>query len=103
GELINKDPKNMKSNWGKEEENSRSLKNGWLYTGHLAMQNEDGYFYIVGRKKEMIIVGGFNIYPQEVEGVLYEHPDVKESSVVGIPDPEKGEIVKAYIVPKNEA
>src|SRR5699024_9994194 len=58
---------------------------------------------IVGRKKEMVIIGGFNIYPQEVEGVLYEHPDVKESAVVGIPDPEKGEIVKAYIVPKNEA
>src|SRR5699024_10955219 len=72
-----------------------------LYTGDLAMQDEDGYFYIVGRKKEMIIVGGFNIYPQEVEGVLYEHPDVKESAVVGIPDPEKGVIVKAYIVPKD--
>ena len=103
GELIIKGPQIMKGYWGNEEETSRSLKNGWLYTGDLAMQDEDGYFYIVGRKKEMIIVGGFNIYPQEVEGVLYEHPDVKESAVVGIPDPEKGEIVKAYIVPKDGA
>lgn len=103
GELIIKGPQIMKGYWGNEEETGRSLKNGWLYTGDLAMQDEDGYFYIVGRKKEMVIIGGFNIYPQEVEGVLYEHPDVKESAVVGIPDPEKGEIVKAYIVPKNEA
>ncbi|CAH0161011.1 Long-chain-fatty-acid--CoA ligase [Peribacillus sp. Bi96] len=65
------------------------------------MMDEDGYFYIVGRKKEMIIVGGFNIYPQGVEGVLYEHPDVKEAAVVGIPNQENGETVKAYVVPKD--
>lgn len=63
--------------------------------------DEEGYFYIVGRKKEMIIVGGFNIYPQEVESVLYEYPNVQEAAVVGIPDTENGEIVKAYIVPKD--
>ena len=103
GELIIKGPQIMKGYWGNEEETAMSLKNGWLYTGDLAMQDEDGYFYIVGRKKEMIIIGGFNIYPQEVEGVLYEHPDMKESAVVGIPDPQKGEIVKAYIVPKEGA
>jgi long-chain acyl-CoA synthetase len=91
----------MKGYWNNEQETNRSLQNGWLYTGDLAMMDEDGYFYIVGRKKEMIIVGGFNIYPQEVEGVLYEHPDVKEAAVVGIPNLVNGETVKAYVVPKD--
>lgn len=65
--------------------------------------DEDGYFYIVGRKKEMIIVGGFNVYPQEVEGILYEHPDILDAAVVGVPDRESGERVKAFIVPKAGA
>ncbi|SFJ49060.1 long-chain acyl-CoA synthetase [Halobacillus dabanensis] len=101
GELVIKGPQVMKGYWRKEEETSHALRNGWLYTGDLAMTDEDGYFYIVGRKKEMIINGGFNIYPQEIESVLYEYPDVKESAVVGIPNREKGEIVKAYIVAKD--
>jgi long-chain acyl-CoA synthetase len=101
GELLIKGPQVMKGYWDNEQETHSALQNGWLYTGDLAMMDEDGYFYIVGRKKEMIIVGGFNIYPQEVEGVLYEHPDVKEAAVVGIPDAVHGEIVKAYIVPKD--
>ncbi|CDQ19051.1 long-chain-fatty-acid--CoA ligase [Halobacillus karajensis] len=101
GELIIKGPQVMKGYWKKDEETRHALRNGWLYTGDLAMTDEDGYFYIVGRKKEMIINGGFNIYPQEIESVLYEHPDVKESAVVGIPNHEKGEIVKAYIVAKD--
>ncbi len=101
GELLIKGPQVMKGYWNDEKETQRSLQNGWLYTGDLAMMDEDGYFYIIGRKKEMIIVGGFNIYPQEVEGVLYEHPDVKEAAVVGVPDQVHGEIVKAYIVPKD--
>ncbi|WP_085993044.1 long-chain-fatty-acid--CoA ligase [Oceanobacillus senegalensis] len=99
GELIIKGPQIMKGYWNNKEETKNALRNGWLYTGDLARQDEDGYFYIVGRKKEMIINGGFNVYPQEVENVLYEHPDIKECAVVGIPDPEKGEIVKAYIAP----
>ncbi|MFS0763843.1 long-chain-fatty-acid--CoA ligase [Peribacillus phoenicis] len=101
GELLIKGPQVMKGYWNNEQETNRSLQNGWLYTGDLAMMDEDGYFYIVGRKKEMIIVGGFNIYPQEVEGVLYEHPDVKEAAVVGIPNLVNGETVKAYVVPKD--
>lgn len=101
GELVIKGPQVMKGYWKKEDETSDALRNGWLYTGDLAMTDEDGYFYIVGRKKEMIINGGFNIYPQEIESVLYEYPDVKESAVVGIPNREKGEIVKAYIVAKE--
>ncbi|SFB22529.1 long-chain acyl-CoA synthetase [Lentibacillus halodurans] len=99
GELVIKGPQIMKGYWNNEEETKKSLKGGWLYTGDLAIQDGDGYFFIVGRKKEMIINGGFNVYPQEVENVLYEHPDIEECAVAGIPDQEKGEVVKAYIVP----
>lgn len=101
GELVIKGPQIMKGYWRNEEETRHTIKNGWLYTGDLAKQDEDGYFFIVGRKKEMIINGGFNVYPQEIENVLYEHPDVIECAVVGIPDTEKGEIVKAYLVAKE--
>jgi long-chain acyl-CoA synthetase len=101
GELLIKGPQVMKGYWNREEETRQTLQNGWLHTGDLAIMDEEGYFYIVGRKKEMILVGGFNIYPQEVEGILYEYPDVKEAAVVGIPDEIKGEKVKAYVVPKN--
>ncbi|KKK37206.1 long-chain fatty acid--CoA ligase [Mesobacillus campisalis] len=101
GELLLRGPQIMKGYWANQEETASTLQNGWLHTGDLAMMDEDGYFYIVGRKKEMIIVGGFNIYPQEIEGVLYEYPDIKEAAVVGIPHEEHGELVKAYIVPKD--
>lgn len=101
GELLIKGPQVMKGYWKNEAVTNNALKNGWLHTGDLAMMDEDGYFYIVGRKKEMVIMGGFNIYPQEIENVLFTHPDVKESAVVGIPDSEKGEIVKAYVTPKD--
>lgn len=100
GELLIKGPQVMLGYWNKPEETQQALRDGWFYTGDLATMDEDGYFYIVGRKKEMIIVGGFNVYPQEIEGVLYEHPHVLEAAVVGIPDGEAGEIVKAFIVPK---
>lgn len=101
GELLIKGPQIMKGYWNNREETNIALQDGWLHTGDLAMMDEDGYFYIVGRKKEMIIVGGFNIYPQEVEGVLYEHPDIQEAAIVGIPHKDHGETVKAYVVPKT--
>jgi long-chain acyl-CoA synthetase len=101
GELVIKGPQVMKGYWNREEETRQTLQKGWLHTGDLATMDEEGYFYIVGRKKEMILVGGFNIYPQEVEGVLYEYPDVKEAAVVGIPDEINGEKVKAYVVPRD--
>lgn len=101
GELLIKGPQVMKGYWKKETETYQALRDGWLYSGDLAMMDEDGYFYIVGRKKEMIIVGGFNIYPQEVESVLYDHPDVQEAAVVGIPVKDGEEIVKAYVVAKE--
>lgn len=99
GELLLKGPQIMLGYYNKPEETAQTLKDGWLLTGDLATMDEDGYFYIVGRKKEMIIVGGFNVYPQEVEEVLYQHPDVQEAAVVGLPDEEIGEKVKAFIVP----
>lgn len=101
GELVIKGPQVMKGYWNNETETKQVLRNGWLFTGDLAMMDEEGYFYIVGRKKEMIISSGFNIYPQEIEGVLYEHPDVEEAAVIGVPDKVKGEAVKAFVVPKK--
>lgn len=87
----------------KPEETAQVLRDGWLLTGDLGYMDEEGYFYVVDRKKDMIIAGGLNIYPREVEEVLYEHPDVQEVVVAGIPDPYRGETVKAYIVLRKGA
>ncbi|MDN4522996.1 long-chain-fatty-acid--CoA ligase [Fictibacillus fluitans] len=102
GELIVKGPQVMKGYWKRQEETAKALRKGWLYTGDLAIMDEEGYFYIVGRKKDLIIASGFNIYPVEVEDVLYQHPSVAEVCVFGIPDPYRGESVKAVIVLKKE-
>ncbi|OUM84699.1 MAG: long-chain fatty acid--CoA ligase [Bacillus thermozeamaize] len=101
GELIIRGPQVMKGYWNRPDETAKTLRDGWLYTGDMARMDEDGYFYIVDRKKDMIIAGGFNIYPREVEDVLFEHPAVKEAAVVGVPDPYRGETVKAFIVLKE--
>jgi long-chain acyl-CoA synthetase len=101
GELIVKGPQVMKGYWNKADETDAVLKDGWLYTGDLGYMDEEGYFYIVDRKKDMIIAGGFNIYPREVEEVLYENKKIQEAVVAGIPDPYRGETVKAYIVLKE--
>jgi len=101
GELAVKGPQVMKGYWNRPEETEQALKDGWLMTGDLGYMDENGYFYIVDRKKDMIIAGGYNIYPREVEEVLYEHPAVKEVVVAGVPDPYRGETVKAYIVLKE--
>jgi long-chain acyl-CoA synthetase len=100
GELILKSPTVMKEYWNMPEETNIALREGWLYTGDIAKMDENGYFYIVDRKKDMIIASGFNIYPREVEDVLYEHPKVMEAAVAGIPDPKRGETVKAWVVLK---
>ncbi len=102
GELAIYGPQVMKGYWKMEEETKKVLINGWLLTGDMAKIDEDGYFYIVDRKKDMIIAGGYNIYPREVEEVLYEHPAVLEAAVIGVPDPYRGETVKAFIVLKPE-
>ncbi|MGG1674339.1 long-chain fatty acid--CoA ligase [Neobacillus sp. NRS-1170] len=103
GEIIVKGPQVMKGYWKNQEETENTLRDGWLFTGDLGKMDEDGYFYIVGRKKEMIITGGFNVYPVEIEDVIYQHPAVLEACVYGIPDPYRIETIKAAIVLKNGA
>ncbi|ASK63024.1 long-chain fatty acid--CoA ligase [Virgibacillus phasianinus] len=100
GEIAVKGPQVMKGYWNNQEETDNVLKDDWLFTGDLGYMDEDGYFYIVDRKKDMIIAGGYNIYPREIEEVLYEHEGIQEAVVAGIPDPYRGETVKAYIVKK---
>lgn len=101
GELIIKGPQVMKGYWNRPEETAQTLRNGWLYTGDIAVMDDDGYFRIVDRKKDMVIVGGFNVYPREVEEVLYQHPKVLEAAVVGVTHPLRGEMVKAFVVLKE--
>jgi len=101
GELVVRGPQVMRAYWNMPEETAIALRNGWLYTGDIAKMDSDGYFYIVDRKKDMIISGGFNIYPREVEDVLYEHPAVKHAVAAGIPDEYRGEMLKVYIVLKE--
>ncbi|MEW9668017.1 long-chain fatty acid--CoA ligase [Ammoniphilus sp. 3BR4] len=98
GELVIKGPQVMKGYWNNGEETAIALRDGWLYTGDIATMDEDGYFYIVGRKKEMIISSGYNIYPNEVEEVLYQHPSIKEVCAFGVPDAYRGEAVKIAVV-----
>lgn len=102
GELIVRGPNVMKGYYKMPEETEIALRGGWLYTGDLARMDEDGYFHIVDRKKDMIIVGGYNVYPREVEEVLYLHPNIVEAAVIGVPDEAMGEAVKAFIVAKEE-
>ncbi|WLR44134.1 long-chain-fatty-acid--CoA ligase [Bacillus carboniphilus] len=101
GELLIKGPQVMKGYWNNPEETEAVLQDGWFSTGDIGYMDEDGYFYIVDRKKDMIIAGGYNIYPREIEEVLYEHRDIQEAVVAGVPDPYRGETVKAYIVLKE--
>lgn len=103
GELAIRGPQVMKGYWNRPEETSKVLVDGWLLTGDMGYMDENGYFYIVDRKKEMILAGGYNIYPREIEEVLFEHPAIKEASVIGVPDPYRGETVKAFIVLKSGA
>ncbi|MBA4601686.1 AMP-binding protein [Thermoactinomyces mirandus] len=101
GELQVKGPQVMKGYWRRPQETEKVLKDGWLSTGDIARMDEDGYFYIMDRKKDVIIAGGFNIYPREVEDILYEHEAVQEAAVIGIKDDYRGETVKAYVVLKK--
>jgi long-chain acyl-CoA synthetase len=101
GEVLIKGPNIFKGYWGKPEATAESLKEGWLYTGDLGRFDEEGYLYVVDRKKEMVIRGGENVYCIEVENVLYQHPKVAEAAVTGAPDPIYGEVVKAAVVLKK--
>jgi long-chain acyl-CoA synthetase len=100
GELCIQGPQVMKGYWKSPEETARALRNGWLYTGDIARMDEDGYFFILDIKKDMIIAGGFNIYPKDIDQVLAEHPKVFQAVAVGIPDRYRGETVRAFIVLK---
>ena len=101
GELAIQGPQVMAGYWQNPDETAMVLRDGWLHTGDLARMDEDGYFYIVERKKDMIIAGGYKIYPREVEEVLYQHPGVKEAAALGVPDAYRGETVKVVIVPQD--
>ncbi len=101
GELVVQGENVMLGYFNQEEETKETLKNGWLHTGDLAKKDEDGYVFIVDRKKDMVITGGLNVYPREVEEVIYQYPKVREAAVVGIGDKLRGEHVKAFIVLKD--
>jgi long-chain acyl-CoA synthetase len=101
GELCIRGPQVMLGYWNRPEETALAIRNGWLHTGDVAVMDPDGYFRIVDRLKEMIIVSGFNVYPNEVEDVLYHHPKISKVAVIGVPDETTGEAVKAFVVLKE--
>jgi long-chain acyl-CoA synthetase len=87
--------------WNRPDETAKVIKDGWLWTGDMARMDESGFFFIVDRKKDMILVSGFNVYPNEVEDVIASHPKVLEVAVIGVPDNNSGEAVKAFVVKKD--
>ncbi len=94
-------PNVMLGYYKKEEDNRQTLKEGWLLTGDMAKIDRDGYIVIMGRKKDMVNVRGLNVYPREIEEVLYRDPRIREAAVIGVPDPHKGEVPKGYVVLKT--
>ncbi|WHY02160.1 long-chain fatty acid--CoA ligase [Neobacillus sp. DY30] len=103
GELILRGPQVMKGYWKRPSETQMVIKNGWLFTGDIAKMDEDGYFFILDRKKDMIIASGYNVYPREIEEIIYQHEAVEEVIVVGKHDSYRGETVKAYVKLKSGA
>jgi long-chain acyl-CoA synthetase len=101
GEIVIKGHNVMNGYWKRDDATAETIIDGWLHTGDIGKVDEDGYFFIVDRKKEMIIRGGYNVYPREIEEVLYEHPDVREAAVLGIPSDEYGEEVAAAVALKD--
>ena len=101
GELAITGPQVMTGYWNQPGETAQVLRDGWLLTGDMARMDSDGFFYIVDRKKELILTGGYNVFPREVEEVLYGHPAVAEAATIGVPDPHRGEVVKAFVVLKE--
>jgi long-chain acyl-CoA synthetase len=103
GELIAKSPAIMSGYWNNPAESAIALRNGWLHTGDIAYMDEDGFIFIVDRKKDMMLCCGFNVYPREIDEILYTHPKVLQACSIGVPDPKRGESVKVFIVPKKDA
>lgn len=102
GEIVVKGPQVMQGYWNKPEETAAVLQDGWLHTGDVGYMDEEGFFYIKDRKKDMIVASGFNVYPREIEEVLYEHEQVQEVVAIGVPDPYRGETVKVFVVLKED-
>jgi long-chain acyl-CoA synthetase len=100
GEVVIQGPAVMKGYYNNPQATAETLKNGWLHTGDLGKRDEEGYVYILDRKKDMIICSGYNVYPREIEELLHTHPAVLEAAVIGIPDPKRGESPMAFIIPK---
>jgi long-chain acyl-CoA synthetase len=101
GELIIKGPQVMKGYWNMPDETANTIRDGWCYTGDIATMDEEGYFYIVDRKKDMIISGGYNIYPRDIDEAFYENPKVQEACSIGVPDLKRGENIKVFVVLKE--
>ena len=102
GELVVRGPQIMRGYWKSQEETAEVLRDGWLYTGDLATMDQRGYFRIVGRKKDIILASGYNVYPDEVDSVLVSYPAVLEACTIGVPDPKRGETVKSFVVLKTD-
>ncbi len=101
GEIVDSGPIVIPGYWQKPEETEHAIRNGWLYTGDVGKMDEDGWFYVVDRKKDMIVASGYKVWPRDVEDVIYQHPAVKETAVVGVEDPYRGETVKAFVALKE--
>lgn len=101
GELIIQGPQVMKEYWGKPEETAKTIMDGWLHTGDIAKMDEEGFFYIVDRLKDMIISGGYNVYPRDIDEAYFENPKVEEACAIGLPHPTRGESIKVFIVLKQ--
>jgi long-chain acyl-CoA synthetase len=100
GEILLKGPQLTQGYYKNPEETANAIRDGWFYTGDIGYMDDEGYLFISDRKKEMIIAGGYNIYPREIDEVLFEHPKIQEAAAVGVPDPYRGETVKAFIATK---
>ena len=103
GEIQIKGPQVMKGYYNRPDATALAIKDGWLSTGDIGLMHPDGYFQIVDRKKDMILVSGFNVYPNEIEEVVVEHPKVLECAAIGIPDEKSGEVVKIFVVKKDQS
>jgi long-chain acyl-CoA synthetase len=102
GELVVKGPQVMQGYWGNPAETNEAIRGGWLHTGDIARMDERGYFYIVDRKKDLIIADGYNVYPTDVEAVLVRHPKVKDVAIIGVPHAIRGESITAFVVPEED-
>jgi long-chain acyl-CoA synthetase len=98
GELYSRSPYLFNGYWGRPEETAEACRDGWVTVGDLARRDAEGYLYIVDRLKDMVISGGVNIYPREVEEIIFQHPAVQEAAVIGVPDDKWGEVLKAFVV-----